>query len=132
MPCRPAAVSARGRAPGLSHALSQQRTTGSINVLTPVSLPSVSLLSASSPPSHSPLCPSSQRPHPRLTPLCVPPLSVLTPVSLPSVSLLSASSPPSPPKMQGEGKDAYDDNIHYPILLTLTRGPLPPPLGHTQ
>ncbi|XP_056465839.1 calmodulin-lysine N-methyltransferase isoform X1 [Gadus macrocephalus] len=35
-------------------------------------------------------------------------------------------------KMQGEGKDAYDDNIHYPILLTLTRGPLPPPLGHTQ
>ena len=35
-------------------------------------------------------------------------------------------------QMQGEGKDAYDDNIHYPILLTLTRGPLPPPLGHTQ
>ncbi|CAL8348501.1 unnamed protein product [Boreogadus saida] len=73
------------------------------SVLTPVTLPSVCLLSASSPP-----------------------------VSLPSVSLLSASSPPSPPKMQGEGKDAYDDNIHYPILLTLTWGPLPPPLGHTQ
>ncbi|CAL8300338.1 unnamed protein product [Merluccius merluccius] len=35
-------------------------------------------------------------------------------------------------KMQGEGKDAYDDNIHYPILLTLTWGPQPPLLGHTQ
>ncbi|KAJ3609950.1 hypothetical protein NHX12_022044, partial [Muraenolepis orangiensis] len=33
-------------------------------------------------------------------------------------------------KMQDEGKDAYDDNIHYPILLTLTKGLQPPPLGH--
>ena len=33
-------------------------------------------------------------------------------------------------QMQGEGKDAYDDNIHYPILLTLTRGP-PPPGPHS-
>ncbi|XP_047459772.1 calmodulin-lysine N-methyltransferase [Mugil cephalus] len=28
-------------------------------------------------------------------------------------------------KMLREGKEAYDENIHYPILLTLTKGPQP-------
>ncbi|XP_070301064.1 calmodulin-lysine N-methyltransferase [Salvelinus sp. IW2-2015] len=28
-------------------------------------------------------------------------------------------------KMQIEGKEAYDDNIHYPLLITLTRGASP-------
>nr|XP_019953677.1 PREDICTED: calmodulin-lysine N-methyltransferase-like [Paralichthys olivaceus] len=27
-------------------------------------------------------------------------------------------------KMQREGKEAYDENIHYPLLLTLTKGPV--------
>ncbi|XP_034537761.1 calmodulin-lysine N-methyltransferase [Notolabrus celidotus] len=28
-------------------------------------------------------------------------------------------------KMLSEGKEAYDENIHYPLLLTLTKGPQP-------
>ncbi|XP_049456175.1 calmodulin-lysine N-methyltransferase isoform X2 [Epinephelus fuscoguttatus] len=28
-------------------------------------------------------------------------------------------------KMLTEGKDAYDENIHYPLLITLTKGPQP-------
>ncbi|KAF7662439.1 hypothetical protein LDENG_00234730 [Lucifuga dentata] len=28
-------------------------------------------------------------------------------------------------KMQREGKEAYDENIHYPLLITLTKGPQP-------
>uniref|UniRef100_A0A3Q3IFU3 Calmodulin-lysine N-methyltransferase n=2 Tax=Monopterus albus TaxID=43700 RepID=A0A3Q3IFU3_MONAL len=26
-------------------------------------------------------------------------------------------------KMQKEGKEVYDENIHYPLLITLTKGP---------
>ncbi|XP_037637602.1 calmodulin-lysine N-methyltransferase [Sebastes umbrosus] len=33
-------------------------------------------------------------------------------------------------KMLREGKDAYDENIHYPLLITLTKGPQP--VSHTQ
>ncbi|XP_076016441.1 calmodulin-lysine N-methyltransferase [Genypterus blacodes] len=33
-------------------------------------------------------------------------------------------------KMQQEGKDAYDENIHYPLLITLTKGPQP--VSHAQ
>uniref|UniRef100_A0A672JNX7 Calmodulin-lysine N-methyltransferase n=2 Tax=Salarias fasciatus TaxID=181472 RepID=A0A672JNX7_SALFA len=33
-------------------------------------------------------------------------------------------------KMQREGKDAYDENIHYPRLITLTKGPQP--VSHAQ
>ncbi|XP_054874466.1 calmodulin-lysine N-methyltransferase isoform X2 [Amphiprion ocellaris] len=33
-------------------------------------------------------------------------------------------------KMLSEGKEAYDENIHYPLLLTLTKGPQP--VSHTQ
>ncbi|KAK5854272.1 hypothetical protein PBY51_015357 [Eleginops maclovinus] len=33
-------------------------------------------------------------------------------------------------KMVTEGKDAYDENIHYPLLITLTKGPQP--VSHTQ
>ncbi|XP_075931906.1 calmodulin-lysine N-methyltransferase [Anarhichas minor] len=33
-------------------------------------------------------------------------------------------------KMLTEGKDAYDENIHYPLLITLTKGPQP--VSHTQ
>ncbi|XP_071761186.1 calmodulin-lysine N-methyltransferase [Centroberyx gerrardi] len=32
-------------------------------------------------------------------------------------------------KMQSEGKEAYDENIHYPLLLTLTNGPQPASLA---
>uniref|UniRef100_A0A8C1N6V0 Uncharacterized protein n=3 Tax=Cyprininae TaxID=2743694 RepID=A0A8C1N6V0_CYPCA len=28
-------------------------------------------------------------------------------------------------KMQREGKEVYDENIHYPLLLTLTHGSSP-------
>ena len=27
--------------------------------------------------------------------------------------------------MLGEGKEAYDENIHYPVLITLTRTAAP-------
>ncbi|KAM3606219.1 uncharacterized protein V6R79_012975 [Siganus canaliculatus] len=33
-------------------------------------------------------------------------------------------------KMLREGKEAYDENIHYPLLLTLTKGPQP--ANHTR
>lgn len=33
-------------------------------------------------------------------------------------------------KMIREGKDAYDENIHYPLLITLTKRPLP--VSHIQ
>ncbi|XP_032397812.1 calmodulin-lysine N-methyltransferase [Etheostoma spectabile] len=33
-------------------------------------------------------------------------------------------------KMLTEGKDAYDENIHYPLLITLTKAPQP--VSHTQ
>ncbi|XP_029377039.1 calmodulin-lysine N-methyltransferase [Echeneis naucrates] len=33
-------------------------------------------------------------------------------------------------KMQREGKEAYDENIHYPLLITLTKGPQP--VSHSQ
>ncbi|XP_008299187.1 calmodulin-lysine N-methyltransferase-like [Stegastes partitus] len=33
-------------------------------------------------------------------------------------------------KMLREGKEAYDENIHYPLLITLTKGPQP--VSHTQ
>ncbi|XP_026212772.1 calmodulin-lysine N-methyltransferase [Anabas testudineus] len=33
-------------------------------------------------------------------------------------------------KMQREGKEAYDENIHYPLLITLTKGPQL--FSHTQ
>ncbi|XP_039994580.1 calmodulin-lysine N-methyltransferase isoform X2 [Xiphias gladius] len=33
-------------------------------------------------------------------------------------------------KMQREGKEAYDENIHYPLLITLTKGPQP--ASHSQ
>ncbi|XP_030603337.1 calmodulin-lysine N-methyltransferase isoform X1 [Archocentrus centrarchus] len=33
-------------------------------------------------------------------------------------------------KMLREGKDVYDENIHYPLLITLTKGPQP--VSHTQ
>lgn len=26
-------------------------------------------------------------------------------------------------QMQREGKETYDENIHYPLLITLTKGP---------
>lgn len=28
-------------------------------------------------------------------------------------------------QMVREGKEAYDENIHYPLLITLTKGPQP-------
>nr|XP_046258406.1 calmodulin-lysine N-methyltransferase [Scatophagus argus] len=33
-------------------------------------------------------------------------------------------------KMLRQGKEAYDENIHYPLLITLTKGPQP--VSHTQ
>ncbi|KAM9364162.1 calmodulin-lysine N-methyltransferase [Pholidichthys leucotaenia] len=33
-------------------------------------------------------------------------------------------------KMLREGKDTYDENIHYPVFITLTKGPQP--VSHTQ
>ncbi|GLD63937.1 calmodulin-lysine N-methyltransferase-like protein, partial [Lates japonicus] len=33
-------------------------------------------------------------------------------------------------KMQREGKEAYDENIHYPLLITLTKRPQP--VSHSQ
>nr|XP_020505894.1 calmodulin-lysine N-methyltransferase [Labrus bergylta]XP_020505895.1 calmodulin-lysine N-methyltransferase [Labrus bergylta] len=33
-------------------------------------------------------------------------------------------------KMLSEGKEAYDENIHYPLLITLTKGPRPVSLTH--
>ncbi|KAI3363379.1 hypothetical protein L3Q82_011997 [Scortum barcoo] len=33
-------------------------------------------------------------------------------------------------KMLREGKEAYDENIHYPVLITLTKGPQP--VSHIQ
>ncbi|TMS04497.1 Calmodulin-lysine N-methyltransferase [Larimichthys crocea] len=33
-------------------------------------------------------------------------------------------------KMLREGKETYDENIHYPLLITLTKGPQP--VSHTQ
>lgn len=34
------------------------------------------------------------------------------------------------PQMLREGKQAYDENIHYPLLIILTKGPQP--VNHAQ